>query len=583
MDLFENPFYILGASTRDNRHRLAELADEQSLLYDSTESLDARSLLTNPRKRISAELTWLPGLSPAKAQDALSTIQSSPEIAIQMKSLNDLSRLNILLAGLKRLPSDHADNQISQWIVSLANTFEQIRPEQARKLLNEERAVSGFSEISELTEIESQLTELRRYCKNLINTYLDTLGSKQLVEIVTHAIETSTNDGEKHAPILLDDLIDSYELGVQGVLEKGESNINKTIEKISSLLSSIQCPKCNQVQAESSECSSCGVIFNKYIENNGGDLSISDNRLSPDINQLIRVTKNWDFIAQPIQVSNKSRGLPHEPSIRIASLVRGLAITLFNEHGKLDFSRELTLMLKEVFAEVVEVTEKTQEDINTLDEIVAQREELLKQADVQSEKWKREITYEADVGIVFKNKLRIAPEGIYWKNKQINLDSVTGARWGGIRQSVNGVSTGITYTISISSKTQVIHLELKKQEIFSNFIDRLWRSVGVRLLTEYIEGLQEGKRYSFSSAVVSDKGVELELTKLFASNERVFCRWSELQVWTADGAFCIGSKNNKKLAVELTYLSHDNVHVLEAMIRMLFENGGSSLSSLLRG
>jgi hypothetical protein len=91
------------------------------------------------------------------------------------------------------------------------------------------------------------------------------------------------------------------------------------------------------------------------------------------VKQLIQVVKNWDTVAQPIQVSTKSRGLDHDASHRVAGLVRGLAIHMFNEHGKLDFSQQLTNMLQEVFAEVGEVAERTAEDADALGEIAERR------------------------------------------------------------------------------------------------------------------------------------------------------------------------------------------------------------------
>ena len=68
MDLFSNPFHILGASTRDNRHRISELADERSLLFDPNSCMEARSDLTNPRKRLSVEVAWLPGIAPNRVE-----------------------------------------------------------------------------------------------------------------------------------------------------------------------------------------------------------------------------------------------------------------------------------------------------------------------------------------------------------------------------------------------------------------------------------------------------------------------------------------------------------------------------------
>ncbi len=61
MDLLQNPFHILTATPRDNRRRIMQLADERSLLLDAGECMQARSDLTNPRKRLSVEVAWLPG------------------------------------------------------------------------------------------------------------------------------------------------------------------------------------------------------------------------------------------------------------------------------------------------------------------------------------------------------------------------------------------------------------------------------------------------------------------------------------------------------------------------------------------
>ncbi len=101
--------------------------------------------------------------------------------------------------------------------------------------------------------------------------------------------------------------------------------------------------------------------------------------------QLIQIVRNWDTVAQPIQVSTKSRGLDHDASHHIAGIVQGLAIYLFNEHDKLDFSQRLTSMLQEVFAEVTEVAERIAEDANTLDDIAEQRFRLLEDAKIVKE------------------------------------------------------------------------------------------------------------------------------------------------------------------------------------------------------
>jgi hypothetical protein len=546
MDLLQNPFHILTASPRDNRRRIMELADERSLLLDSSECMEARSDLTNPRKRLSAEVAWLPGIGPKRAGEVLSLLASSPTDLLAVDKLSSIARANLLASGLARLPDHNADD-VAEWILEIAWAFEDIDPDELSVIINEERVVSGFPEVSDLSAVEAEIQERRRHYRQVIKSALDNLSPKELVEAVTVAVESATDDGEEHGPILIADLIDSYEVEAQGFLDKEEGNIRALVEKLRAAV----------------------------------DAERPDSTLAPMVNQLIQVVKNWDTVAQPIQVSTKSRGLDHDASHRVAGLVRGLAIHMFNEHGKLDFSQQLTNMLQEVFAEVGEVAERTAEDADALGEIAEQRVRLIEDAKNKAEEWRREITYEADVGAVFKDKLRISPEGIEWKGRRWALNSITRVRWGGTRHSVNGIPTGTTYSIIFGNSSNYASIELKEEAIYSNFIDRLWRAVGVRLLTEYLEGLRDGKKYRFGSAVMSDHGMELERKKLFGSNERVFCRWGELVIWNGAGVFCIGKKEDKKLAAAFSYQEEDNIHVLEAAIRMFWKRGGDRLSCLL--
>ncbi len=547
MDLLKNPFHILTASPRDNRRRIMELADERSLLLDSSECMEARSDLTNPRKRLSAEVAWLPGIGPKRAGEVLLLLESSPTDLLAVDKLSSIARANLLAAGLVRL-SDHNADDIAEWILEIAWAFENIDPEELSVIINEERVVSGFPEVTDLSAVEAEIQERRRYYCKVIKSALNNLSAKELVEAVTGAVESATENGEEHGPILIADLVDSYEVEAQGFLEKEEANITALVERLRAAV----------------------------------DAERPDAVLAPMVNQLTQVVKNWDNVAQPIQISTKSRGLDHDASRRVAGLVRNLAIHMFNEHGKLDFSQQLTSMLQEAFAEVGEVAERTAEDADALEDIAEQRARLIEDAKNRAEEWRREISYEADVGAIFKDKLRISPEGIEWKGRRWELDSITRVRWGGTRHSVNGIPTGTTYSIVYGNGSNYASIELRKEAIYSNFVDRLWRAVGVRLLTEYLEGLRDGKKYRFGSTVMSDQGMELERRKLFGSNERVFCHWGELVIWNGPGVFCIGKKDDKKLAAAFSYQEEDNIHVLEAAIRMFWKRGGDRLSSLLK-
>ena len=93
--------------------------------------------------------------------------------------------------------------------------------------------------------------------------------------------------------------------------------------------------------------------------------------------------------------------------------------------------------------------------------------------------------------------------------------------------------------------------------------------------------MRDGQKYRFGSAVISDYGVELERKRLFFGNERVFCRWSELAIWNGPGVFYIGKKEDRKVTASFSYESEDNIHVVEAAIRLFFDRGRDRLSDLL--
>lgn len=546
MDFLRNPFHLLAATPRDNRQRLMELADERSLVLDSGECMEARSCLTNPRKRLSAEISWLPGLAPKRVGEVLSLLESSPSDLLAARNISSIARTNLLAAGLARLSAPGVDDVV-EWILELAKAFEAVIPEEVRALVNAERVASGFPEVTDGSSVEAEILDRRRYYCNVMKTALDGLPALELVRAVTVAVDSATDEGEELGPVLIADLVDAYEVEAQTFLAGEEENIKILVEKLR------------------------GAVDAKH----------PDSTLTLLVNRLVQVVKNWDSVAQPIQVSAKSRGLEHAASLRIAKQVRGLAIHMFNEHDKLEFSRQITRMLQEVFAEVGGIAERSAEDADTLSEIAEQRAHHAEHAKTRAEEWRREISYQADIGLIFTKKLCISPEGIDWKGRRWPLDAISRIRWGGVRHVVNGIPSGTTYHIMFGTPADSTSIELRKQTVYSNFIDRLWKGIGVRLLADFLEGLQDGRTYRFGSVVVSDLGMELGRMRFF-DNDRVFCRWNELVIWNDAGAFCIGKKDDKELSATLSYLDMDNIHVLETAISAFWKRGGVRLSSLLQ-
>ena len=92
MDLIENPFFILKASPQDDRKKLIELADEATLKGDPDLVNRARLILNNPRKRLAAEISWLPTVE-AQLIDELIQLVTTRKDLINIRNKWDLPQL----------------------------------------------------------------------------------------------------------------------------------------------------------------------------------------------------------------------------------------------------------------------------------------------------------------------------------------------------------------------------------------------------------------------------------------------------------------------------------------------------------
>lgn len=541
--LQQNPFALLGVTIRDDRRRIVELAEEKSLELDHDACQKARSDLTSPRTRLSAEMAWLPGVSPRKASQLLSALQTDPMSIRQESGLPTLAQLNLIAAVFEAVDGNDSAVYVAEFITEMAYLVDDLLADEVLRDINEDRSVSGFPEVRGVDQVEAEISERKRYYRNAIKDALNRLSSVSLVDAMTAAIDDATCGGEDHAPELIDDLVDSYSVETKGFLQKEAENAQKLIKAARELASS------------------------------------GESVVKPIVDNLEAVARNWNKVAQPIQLNAKARGIDHEPSHELAYSIRSLAIDLFNEHDMLIQSQRLTGLIQELFVKLPEVSERVEQDVEVLADIFQNRTKT----EAQKNEWALEITYQAEVGMMFKDILKISPDGLAWKNQRFPLDAVTRLRWGSVRRSVNGIPTGTTYTIAFGDDHSEAVIELKKESTYSTFLERLWRAVAIRLLTELLETLKAGNQVRFGEAILRDDGITLVKHKFLGANEQVRCSWQQVHIWTADGSFYIGAKDDKKTYVGLSYIHATNTHVLEQAIRMAFKKPGiQRLSEVLQ-
>jgi hypothetical protein len=225
--------------------------------------------------------------------------------------------------------------------MEIAYEFEKIIPEEICDLINNDRQIAGFPKITSLSSVEEEIEERRRCYLADIKSALDNLPSIELVRAVTTMAENTTGRGNKECPGIISDIVALFEKEAAPFFEKEEENIQSLIRKI------------------------------KIAAAGGQDFA-----LSSMVRQLIRVGKNWDLLAQPIQICAKAQGLKHKKSFDITGWIRELSGYLYNEYDQLELALQLTIMLQEVFAEVEEIVEMLDRDVQILRQIQFEQEEV---------------------------------------------------------------------------------------------------------------------------------------------------------------------------------------------------------------
>jgi len=538
LSIWQNPFFILGATTRDTQQTIMSLFEEKCLIADHDKLLKARADLTNPRTRTAAEIGWLPGLSPKQAFLALESLSvgNSEEKTFDYPEL-DCANLYASLIELCR--QEEKSEYLVEYTISLAYAVESIDAEEVLRHINEDRVVSGFPEVRSIEAVEKELVERRKFYKDVVKRSLNSLPTAKLVDSMIRIVEFATDNGDEPAPVLIDDIVDGYEVEAHEFLCREAENVTKLVYII------------------------------RDVAPDG------EREVNKVLVKLESVLRNWNKFARPIQLSMKSRGLDHDLSRTMAYQVRSLGIDLWNEHQMLEPSRNLTSLLQDIFVELPEVVDKLVEDTSTLDDLRKQKNK----SEQEAEKWAEEIYFNTEIGLIIKDRLTISTEGIRHKNKFFPLDSITKVKWGGKRHSINGIPTGTSFSIYIGTKTDETKIETRNSKIYNEFVEKLWKAVCVNLLLAMVQDLRQGSKYQFGDALVDDFGLEMTRRRLFKS-ERVYAKWDKIRGWSADGNYNLRIDGENSTSCTLSYAKDNNIHILEAVLGAMFKNGGDRISYL---
>ena len=334
MSLNSNPFYVLGAAPSDDRRRIVALTNDKRFNGDEVAVREARGVLITPRKRLKAEIAWLPGLQSEQICQVLTARDSNPAVVLQMHGLPALARANLLADGL----GNH-ETATAEWIVAISGALERVRADEVTAAVNEDRLAAGIP-MAKQQDVVEEIRDRRGHYRDAMERCLDGMDLSRIVMVMSSVVNMATKMGTRHAPSVIDSLVDSfYERKVREELTTSRNRIGTLVSQV-----------------------------RNYV--GGGAVTGVPADLVGRIKDSV---KYWDVLAQPIQVSLASRGMRHSLSNEVMHEVRSLAIDLVNDHGLFEVAQELTMALREAFAEMESITEILDKDLSTLDGFIRGR------------------------------------------------------------------------------------------------------------------------------------------------------------------------------------------------------------------
>lgn len=537
MNIKENPFFLLNATLRNTRAELSELEEEFSLFNDSDR--DLLSEVVSPRLRVQSELGWLIGVTEPTVLREL-TIKSLNDL-IDLRHLHALDQLNLISSSLS-LYKGESHKLVKDSILRLADLFEGLYLclDEVMVLLNQERKYSGFPLLSDASQLEDGVNLRKDYFNQSIKDSLDRLDSQTLVSLVTDIVDENSMSGVRQCYTLIQDLVDYYEVATKHALAEETASIESLIENIMTITTS----------------------------------QYSNDHLDQLISKLITSLRGWDTIAQPIQVSFQGKGLEHEESKKLAYKVRDLSLYMFNEMLQDDITKKLSEISLELFGEVTSFSERVEKDIADIKDIEFERQQRAENEAREQVKYELEMAYSAEIGLAFKDELKISALGISWKRAFVRFEDITFYRYQVISRSLT-----TDYIFEYGGVSRTYKITTKKQEHFSALLDRFWKGVGYKLMINFAIDVVCKAKEHFSGIGVRDDGLVLHRKKFLRASEPVLVPWSRLSSNVYNGQCTYSLVGDSKVNASLD-ISATNYHMFSTLVSVMMDKRASRLSEI---
>ncbi len=502
--------------------------------FDPTELEYARARLTHPARRLELELSWFPGVSPVRAKELANQIGTGSSSLQLSNGLSGLAQFNAYSYWLtSQTPNQRTWKHCLEVLVKLEAEFDR---EEMLSLINADRCAAGFPKIQDSRLLEQPLADqLAKSAEQVADALVGLEGCEY---VLAEVVDEATEGGECQCGDFLYQVVDRYQLLMQSKLDKHR----KSIEAI--------------------------AISLRPAKGHPRPQSVIER-----VELLVLVIKKWDAVAQPVQLAMRSKGLPEEHSTEVGTLARSVAVSLANDYGFHKEAQQIIACLHNTFQEVRRVSERTEEDLDLLAVLIDNKQ----QEEVEAEQRRQEMTLHLVIG---SDLLEITPQSISYQGRSLKTEQIGGVKWGIYKQYLNGIRVDRRFTVWVGGAHGEITIECvrfleseeKVLERFITVIDKVWRTVGLRLLFQMANAVMAGAHIDFGDARLTKDGIWLP-KRGWLSSGPYFGRWEELTKSTSDGCLSISSTREEAASASLSLRDVDNAVVLDRLLDFLWKEG----------
>lgn len=188
----------------------------------------------------------------------------------------------------------------------------------------------------------------------------------------------------------------------------------------------------------------------------------------------------------------------------------------------------------------------------------------------EAKSWQYQIDFQCRFGAwPFQKTLNISPNGFEWCGELIPLKDITRLRWG-VDLRRGGIFPRRVYIAVFGNAEREYVIKTKDKDFYGHLVERYWKAVGRRLLTELLDGLAESKTYVFDSVTLEDMGITIYEKNIFGRAKSNFYEWSSLSWGIVNGCLSFAERGaSDRLLAGFSLLWSDNAQLLNTALNLL--------------